>query len=230
MATYRGDEVPEQPPIEQGRSLFDRVDRPDGESLGPEAGADYEPKPGQKHYQEGDHEAGQTGNRESWRGARAENVDVQKRQDAGESSDSKGLQAKFKNLLAADDAMKLTDQEQNLYHHHLNELENGGFYHKDGSVSTIYSIDFTNKADGRTYMVPTVYDGHILPPDEAIDVAKMHGLDHFPSYPDSKTANERYQLMHNFMDRDVGAHLSGPQSRTRPSDADRPGGLLDADQ
>lgn len=205
MSTYRGNEVPapgegDEPML----NVFDRADRPTGEGLldgADEAEPDYVPKPGQKHYREGDHEAGQTGNRESWQGARAENADVQKRQDAGMSADSKSVEAKFKHYLSADDHLGMTDQEKNLYHHHLNELEHGGYRHRDGSISTVYSVDF--ESGGKTYMVPRVYDGHILPPDEAIDLAKMHGLDNFPSYPDSKTANDRYQLMHNFMDQDV---------------------------
>ena len=64
-------------------------------------------------------------------------------------------------MAAAHQAMNLSPQEQALYQRHLDNLKGpGGVDNPDGSRSTLYqtSVDI----DGKTYNLPTVYDGKIL--------------------------------------------------------------------
>ena len=113
-----------------------------------------------------------------------------------------------RNLEAATREMDLTGQERALYERHLTNLVGpGGVNNPDGSRSTLYQVSF--EAGGRTYNVPTVYDGKILPPEEAIARARAEGLDKFPSYKTQAEAEARYQKMHGYMEKDTGAHLKG---------------------
>jgi hypothetical protein len=57
--------------------------------------------------------------------------------------------------------------------------------------------------DGKTYILPTVYDGKLLSDDAAIEKAKTLGLDKFPSYATEEEASARYNKMHDYMDRDT---------------------------
>lgn len=108
------------------------------------------------------------------------------------------------NFNAANTAMKLTPEEQALYQRHLtNAWGPGGVDNPDGSRSTLYQVGFTH-GDGRTYNVPTVYDGKIISPDSAISRAISGGIQRFPSYQSPFEAENRYQRMHGYMERDVG--------------------------
>lgn len=111
------------------------------------------------------------------------------------------------NLDAAHAAMRLTPQERALYERHVSNLFGpGGVDNPDGSRSTLYQLSF--ESGGKTYNVPTVYDGKILKPDAAIDAAFAQGLNNFPSYPDQAAAEKRYQQMHGFMEGDTAAYLA----------------------
>jgi hypothetical protein len=119
------------------------------------------------------------------------------------------------NFLAAMRAMNLTPQEQALYLRHLQNLYGaGGVDNPDGSRSSLYTMN-VQMDDGRSYNIPSVYNGQILPPDRsvvdtrpsAIGNALALGLNNFPSYPSGFAAENRYQQMHNYMDRDTGAYF-----------------------
>lgn len=118
------------------------------------------------------------------------------------------------NLVEAQRAMKLTPQETDLYQRHLANLYGpGGVDNPDGSRSTLYQAN-VGMGDGRAYNIPTVYDGKILPvdgprADNAIARAEAAGLNKFPSYQSPFEAENRYQRMHNYMERDTGAYLDG---------------------
>lgn len=111
------------------------------------------------------------------------------------------------NFAAAQRDLSLTPQEQNLYMHHLGNLVGPGKVPQpDGSISTI--LQETVEHDGRTYNIPTVWDGKVLAPKEAEARAGASGWDKWPSYGSEKEAESRYQAMHGYMDADVGSYLS----------------------
>ena len=110
------------------------------------------------------------------------------------------------NFKAADAAMKMTPQEQALYQMHLANLHGpGGVDNPDGSRSTLYQI--TVQVGDKTYVLPTVWGGKIVSPDQAIQLAKQYGLDKFPVYGSDQEAEQRYQQMHNYMEQDTASYL-----------------------
>ena len=125
--------------------------------------------------------------------------------------------AQASNMGAADTAMKLTPQEKFLYERHLkNVTGGGGFTNADGSRSTLKQT--TVGVDGKTYSVPTVYDGKEVSADEAFKRAKDIGLDKFPSYSSPAEAQKRYDEMHKYMERDI-------QGRSSPSSPQAPAAI-----
>lgn len=111
----------------------------------------------------------------------------------------------IKNFKAAQTDLKMTPQEENIYRHHLTNLNGTGkVENADGTISTVYQISF--EADGKTYNVPTVWNGKILSPDDSIKKAKAIGLDKFPAYKSEADAELRYQKMHDYMERDTMAY------------------------
>jgi hypothetical protein len=97
--------------------------------------------------------------------------------------------------------LKLTPQEEYLYQHHLANLAKGGVRNPDGSVSTIFNI--TAEIEGKTYVLPTVWDNQIVSPDEAVKRAHARGLDKWPSYKTEDEASKRYDAMHGYMEQDA---------------------------
>lgn len=111
------------------------------------------------------------------------------------------------NMIAADRELKLTPEEKALYERHLENLYGpGGVDNPDGSRSTLFNI--TVNRDDRTYVLPTVYDGQILSPGDAIRRAEAIGFDRFPSYSNEDEASSRYQKMHDYMERDTKQYLN----------------------
>lgn len=103
--------------------------------------------------------------------------------------------------------LKLTPQEEALYQRHLTNLTGpGGVDNPDGSRSTLFQTSF--ERGGKTYNVPTVWDGKILKPDDAIKRAEREGLDKFPSYGSEDEAEARYGKMHDYMDQDTGRYFA----------------------
>jgi hypothetical protein len=112
--------------------------------------------------------------------------------------------------------LEMTPQEQALYQRHLLNLYEpggvpGGVPNPDGSISTLYQI--SHEQDGKTYNLPTVYEGKILSPDDAITRANKEGIDKFPSYATPKEAESRYQAMHDYMDRDAANYFAKRNKR-----------------
>lgn len=106
----------------------------------------------------------------------------------------------------AQGAMDLNPQERSLYERHLKNLySSGGVDNADGSRSTLFST--TVGVEDKTYMIPTVRDGKILPADQALEAAKKEGLDFFPSYASPGEAKTRYDQMHEYMEQDTKKFL-----------------------
>lgn len=122
------------------------------------------------------------------------------------------------NLAAANAEMQLTPQEQALYQRHLQNLYGpGGVDNPDGSRSTLYQM--STEIGGRVYNLPTVYDGKIVTPQEAVQRAQAQGLNTFPSYGSEQQAESRYQQMHGYMEKDTGAYLAQKNAAQAPAAA-----------
>lgn len=110
------------------------------------------------------------------------------------------------NLEAAKAELKLTPQEEGLYRRHLTNLTGpGGVDNPDGSRSTLFQMSV--ERDGKTYNLPTVWDGKILKPEEALKRAEREGFDKFPSYGSEAEAEARYDKMHAHMEQDTARYL-----------------------
>jgi hypothetical protein len=116
-------------------------------------------------------------------------------------------------LMDADRDLNMTPQEKALYERHLMNLNGpGGVDRPDGGRSTIYNQ--TEEQDGRHYVLPTIYEGQSLEGDRASKRARQQGMDTFPSYPSEKEAEDRYQKIHGYMERDTAdrnTRLQGEQ-------------------
>ncbi len=114
------------------------------------------------------------------------------------------------NYQAAVKELGLNPQEQALYQRHLTNLYgSGGVDNPNGSRSTLYQM--SAGVGNKVYNMPTVYEGKILPPDEAFNRAMQEGINQFPSYDTQDEAEQRYQKMHNYMERDTAQYLAGRQ-------------------
>jgi hypothetical protein len=116
-------------------------------------------------------------------------------------SDRTPLPSTSGNFDAASVDLDLSREEQSLYEHHLTELGCGGVKNADGSISTVRNI--TVGIEGRTYAIPTVWDGKIVSDDEAIAHAQKAGLNRWPAYESPEQASERYNALHGYMERDI---------------------------
>jgi|TARA_R100000482_G_scaffold96580_1_gene40940 hypothetical protein len=78
-----------------------------------------------------------------------------------------------------------------LTEHHLNNIaNNNSVQNTDGTISTIRTISF--ESDGKTYLVPTVFDGKILSNEEAIDRAFNEGVfEVFPTLAEAEAFDEK---------------------------------------
>lgn len=124
------------------------------------------------------------------------------------------------NYNAATKDLSLTPQEQYLYQHHLNNLNpQSGVSQNPGELSTIYA--WMPKRDGKSYVVPSVWDGKITPiPDEqkVYDKLDKVGWDKFPSYGSYEEANARYAKMHDYMEKDTESYLQKRRGLTAEDD------------
>lgn len=108
------------------------------------------------------------------------------------------------NMGTADKVLKFSDEERSLYQRHLTNLYGaGGVTNQDGSRSTLFAT--TAEIDGKTYILPTVWNGKILSADDAVERARAEGLDKFPAYGSTEEAERRYSAMHRYMDKDATA-------------------------
>lgn len=125
---------------------------------------------------------------------------------------AKGTAADEANLQAADAAMKLSPQEKAQYLRHLANVNGpGGVDNADGTRSTLKQISVG--VDGRTYNIPTVYDGKIVSNDDAVKRAEAQGWDSFPSYATPAEAEARYGQLHGFMEKDVARPATAEQMK-----------------
>ena len=103
--------------------------------------------------------------------------------------------------------LNLNPQEQALYQRHLTNLTGaGGVDNPDGSRSSLFQSSV--EVEGKTYNIPTVWDGKILKPADALARAKQEGIDKFPSYGSEDEAEARYGQMHDYMEKDTGQFLA----------------------
>lgn len=111
------------------------------------------------------------------------------------------------NMEEAQKALSMTPQERALYARHLaNGWGTGGVDNPDGSRSSLFQANVEGP-DGRSYNIPTVYDGAKLPVPQAIDRAAQQGWQNFPAYATPEAAEARYvDGMHPFMDKDAVAY------------------------
>lgn len=115
-------------------------------------------------------------------------------------------------------SLRLNPQEQFLYQHHLKNLTGDGkVINADNSVSTIRQI--TVERDGRTYNIPTVWNGKIVSADEAVKRAGSIGWDKWPSYGSEEEAQQRYDQMHEVMEEEGRRALEGPTEKSSLTDA-----------
>ncbi len=137
------------------------------------------------------------------------------------------------NLAAADQEMKLTPQEKSLYERHLKNLRSeGGVDNPDGSRSTLFQS--VQPHDGKFYNIPTVWNGKIetekwtdpktgkvfdVPNKTALANVEREGWDKFPSYATPEEADQRYEKMHQFMERDTGEYLKSKKKTSEPAPA-----------
>lgn len=99
--------------------------------------------------------------------------------------------------------LALSPQEQYLYFHHLNNLYGPGkVVQPTGDVSTVLQA-VTSGPGGLYYSIPTVWDGKALDIDSARQKAQQVGWSNFPAYATPEQADDRYALMHQFIDQDT---------------------------
>lgn len=129
------------------------------------------------------------------------------------------------NYEQANKDLQLNPQEQALYQQHLTNLSGpGGVDNPDGSRSTLYQS--VQEHNGKYYNVPTVWNGKReteqytqpqsgqvfdVPNQTALQNIGKAGWDTFPSYATPDEADERYDKMHDYMEKDTAAYLQGQQ-------------------
>lgn len=67
---------------------------------------------------------------------------------------------------------------------------------KDGSVSNVVIFGYQEKPKGPIYAIPSMVGGVQLPENEAIKVAKSHGLENYPKHPTPEQHNKWAEQMH----------------------------------
>jgi len=87
----------------------------------------------------------------------------------------------------------------------------GKVVHPNGDISTLYQMSVEGPG-GMTYNIPSVYEGRILPPAQAVQRAEQYGWNFFPSYKTPQEAEQRYQQMHQYFDQDMQNYIqANPQ-------------------
>lgn len=97
-------------------------------------------------------------------------------------------------------AAPFTPQEQFLYDHHQDNLAHP-VDNADGSQSTVSAI--TKEFDGKHFVIPTIWNGARRTDEDSTDLAMKAGLDNFPSYGSEKEAEDRYNLLHSVIEKDL---------------------------
>lgn len=132
----------------------------------------------------------------------------------------------------ANEALGLNEQEADLYKRHLSNLHGaGGVDNPDGSRSSLYQA--VQEHNGAYYNIPTVWNGKRevekwtrpsdgktfdVPNATALKNVEKEGWERFPSYKTSDEADDRYDKMHGFMERDTEDYHRGvrPMAMAEP--------------
>lgn len=123
--------------------------------------------------------------------------------------------------------LDLNDKEQALYERHLNNLNGlGGVDNPNGSRSSLYQS--VQEHNGKYYNVPTVWNGQReteqytkpdtgetfdVPNQTALQNIQKEGWDTFPSYNTPEEADQRYDQMHQYMEKDTSDYLANKQQQ-----------------
>jgi hypothetical protein len=108
---------------------------------------------------------------------------------------------------------EFSPQELNLYWHHLSNLYGPGKQvTPQGDIMTAYQATVGGPG-GQYYAIPTVWGGQTLTTDEARQRAGQLGWNTWPSYSTPERADQRYGLLHQYMDQDTARYIAshGPQ-------------------
>lgn len=99
--------------------------------------------------------------------------------------------------------LNLTQQESYLYDKHLDNLRLGGVRNleQQGGISTLYAG--IAQVGDKYHVFPTIWEGKKLSGKDAMNRAASEGWDKFPSYDSEQEADERYAVMHRYMDMDT---------------------------
>lgn len=130
------------------------------------------------------------------------------------------------NFKDADDKLDLTPEERSLYKRHLDNLNGpGGVDNPDGSRSSLYQA--VQEHNGKFYNIPTVWNGKRevepytkqdgtlidVPNATALANVEKEGWNKFPSYSTPDEADERYDKMHQFMEKDTADYMKSKQPK-----------------
>jgi len=106
-----------------------------------------------------------------------------------------------------DPTSSLTPEEQNALNYHRNNLKSGNFMvQPDGEYTTFYGS--IGNVDGRETLIPTYWNGKILPFEEALSMAQKSRIK-FPSYKTVDEALKREKFIHSIMENDVAEYRKG---------------------
>lgn len=127
---------------------------------------------------------------------------------------------KLSNFNSAMSDLKLNPQEKSLYQMHLDNLYgSGGVDNPDGSRSTLFQA--VQEHNGKYYNIPTVWNGAIqtvpsvnpttgstvqVPNLIALQNVEKAGWNKFPSYNSPEEADQRYDQMHSYMEKDTAQY------------------------
>lgn len=164
--------------------------------------------------------------RDTWRMPKSAGVsadDVQAGVEGAKLAISNGPQIAT-SLEDAKRDLNLTPQEEALYRRHVDNLTGpGGVDNPDGSRSSLYQA--VQEHNGKFYNIPTVWNGKRevekwtdpnnperimdVPNTTALANVTREGWDKFPSYATPEQADERYDKMHTYMERDTARFIEG---------------------
>jgi hypothetical protein len=91
--------------------------------------------------------------------------------------------------------LRLSDEEQFLYQHHLDNLAKGG----EGPTVSATTVE----SDGKHYVIPTIWNNKAVGQAQAQKNAEKVGLDKFPSYDSEVEATNRYMQINDYMAKDT---------------------------
>lgn len=100
---------------------------------------------------------------------------------------------------------QLSAEELNALKYHRKNLGGGHALNRPGGDLTTFMGAIGDLGDGKQTLIPTYWEGKVLPFPEAAQRAMKSGIA-FPSYPDIETALQREKYIHDIMENDVRSH------------------------